>query len=331
MSRTEAREVWPYAHSANALDGMALRLDTNAAFEPTQSTFVLDPETGHGEQTRLTLEIQLDFDSDALLAEVALEAADVDLSLTVEHPYARSSVVVQRWPIAEVPRRCPVVIEPEDYSAGELSVRVAAILNRPLKRSERPRAWRAGALLAERTFSIHLPRTASLFNVENTSFAERKWDANALWYVRFRDLPAASESHPEEVVEVHLNKDLEALQFLWSPSATRRGPAIRVGVNMIRQLIASEILAEIAIAVLAEFRRVRRKDPDAVPADISLTTAVINALGELSLPMDRLLELAADEPGELRRRIQHMMEVGRSFGAQPYRDWLQSQGERGSA
>lgn len=331
MPRTESREVWPYAHSPNAFDGMALRFDPNGTFEPTQSTFILDPEAGLAEQDQLTLEVQLDFDVDALLDEVALTAADVDLTVTVEHPYARSAVVVHRWPIASSPRRCAAVLGPQDYSAGELSLRVAAILNRRQKRAAVGRAWRAGALLAERTFSIHLPRTASLFNVENTSFKERQWDPNALWYVRFRDLPAAPEARPEEVVEVHLNKDLEALQFLWSPGATRRGPAIRVGANMVRQLIASEILAEIAVAVLADFRRVRRDDPEAEPADLSLTKAVINALSELSLPTDGLLDLATEDPGELRRRIQHMMGVGRSFGAQPYRDWYQSQAERGSA
>lgn len=247
--RQLVRMVRPFAVANRALAACALRLEANEDFSPTVTTFDLDP-ISPDESRGLHPELRLELDPEATAREARIDADSIQLALSEEQPMAKINRLITRWPLGEIPRTYSFEIPADAYGQEAMEIRLSLVLSG--RRSRKPAdvtAWRPGSVLDERSWIIKRPTTRTLLPVENTSFESRGWDRNALWFIEFQDLASPQETRPEEYLQIHLNKDLPALQRLWAPSA-RRDPARRVVAGITQLTIAGSILSEMSVSVL---------------------------------------------------------------------------------
>lgn len=308
--------LWPFDRCDRALERVAMKLAADTAFDSARTTFVLDP-TVDGSPCDVPLELQLDTDPHLIETDCGIERGRSDLAVVLQDHLARTSELRARWPLERVPRHWRTTLA--DCCGGRVKLKVVVALNRSRARPAESRsiAFRQGSILAEKVFSLTVPTSRSLFPVENTSFSQHGWDSNALWYVEWRDLEAAHIQSPESTVTVHVNKDLPAFQELWRPAATRSGSLQRTTANMVRELVAAGIMAEIchaALASLASLGRAKVADATLLPEPESLTGRLVNLLrGNTSITNDDLTRWATTDPGRFSRRVQGLLESGAKF------------------
>lgn len=313
--RTLRRQVWPFARSEGALDAIALRLNATDEFDPAKTSFLMEaPEPGEVRPIYLDLRLRLDGNAIAQAALVPIEA--VSLCLLLEHTPARTVERLAEWPITGVPPRWEHEVPPLAYSGSELRVRLSAVFTAPTGPHQKPStaARRPGSILCDKAFAIRAPQSKSIFKVENTSFSLKGWEP-AIYFLDITDPIGAMTDPPEDVLEVHLNKDLPSLQYLWTRAATQHGPATRVAANMIRKTVLASVLADMAIPVLAALCQDSKSEEAVLPPEPgSLAERLLQTLCKLlRLSQGALVTLANDRPGELRRRIQGAVGVARAF------------------
>ncbi len=312
--RTESREIWPFAHARAAFDNCALRLDPNEEFDPRRSTFALDEQ---GLARDLPYELLLRVDARRLRETTEVAAREVDVALVLENDAAKRHEVLKRSSLEELPSRFEGMVPQARSGPRRVRFRLVALLNRERPRSRSGRfAWRVGSVLAERRFSVG-PSPDSLFRVHWTAFAEQGWDPRALWYVHARNIDLlCSDADPEEVIQVHLNKDLPALHALWEASATRNQDLSPVAA-LLRPLMASETLSGLATVVLRQLGHLQGERDDFDPEQIersSLGAIVLTGLKKgTRLSTAELIRLATDEPELLKMKIQGAIAVGRNY------------------
>jgi hypothetical protein len=322
-AHTERREIWPFSRATDGLDDVAFRVNRDGQFDSTLTSFELPADNGSGDSGPLTVEIQLPVILGSLAAACRVPPDSVELLVSIDHPGARTTRIFDRWS-ANVPKEVTITLQPTEYSPAEIIIRVGAVLARTLEPDD-DRAWRIGSALSSRELRIYRPISSSLFKIENTSFIERKWDP-AAWFVEFMNLEAAHEAPPEQVLTVHVNKDLEGLQMLLDPGASRRGPAVRVAAGMVRGLLLTGILADVTLEVLREFGRKRAETPDLEPDSGSMVEAVLSSLERaMGLPQPDLITLALENPLDFRRRVSGLKEITRAFGRESYEALLRGE------
>jgi hypothetical protein len=302
--------------SDGALERCALRVDAAADFLPEKTAFDLEP-VHSGEGAPLRIELRLFPDAPLAVSDTGLPMSAMALAVLEEHPSARITRTRGKWSLSEVPSLFSLELAPDAHGPDVIEIRIVIVLRDRRDAAQRSgSAWRAGSILATKSFAIRRPQAKSLLQVRNESFSEMGWDTKALWYVEYIDLSAPHEMEPDEVLRVYLNRDLDALQALWSPSATRhqgRGAVAR----MVRPMIAGEILASVATVVLGVAQRLKADGGPAFEiAENSLVRLLIDGLRRgVELEEARMLQTAADKPGELARKIQHLVGAGRAYGA----------------
>lgn len=319
QKRTLERTVYPFKVGEGALDRCALRLAGSDAFDPHVVSFDLDPS---GEPDALHPELFLSLSPAHVEEKAGLPARSMRLWVVEEHSMARITRVAATWQLHEVPQSHRIDFAPEAYGSQSFSLRLAIALAEQRDRAAaNGTAWRRGSLLCEKAFVIRRPTSTSLLPVRNTSFAAQGWEPSAIWYVQWHDLQAPHEASCEEALEVHLNKDLPALQALWSSSA-RRNPSRRPTANMVQRTIGAAILAEVSVAILGKLFDLRSGGTGEVDiADESIAGALLaNLTDALNTTRDHLIELAGQKPGDLTRRIQALVDCGKVFGVDALHD-----------
>lgn len=308
-----AWKVWPFDRSDRALDKVAMKLGRDSTFDAGRTTIVLEP-AADGAPRDIPLEVLLDPDVQAIEADCGIGRDRVYLSVVVSDVLARVTWEEKRWPLDRVPRIWKLTLR--DCSGGPVRVKIVATLrgSQPRGLSSRSVAFRDGSVLAQKVFSLSIPLSRSLFPVENTSFRDQGWDPNALWFVEWRDLDGAHLVSPEDAVVVHINKDLPALQELWRPAATRSNSLQRTTANMVRELVAAEILTELCCAAFGSFCRARASDATLTAEPESLTGRLLEVMQRRTgIVKDAPLLWAKDSPGQISISIQGLMKSGASF------------------
>lgn len=313
-SRTESREVWPFAHADKAFDLCALRIDRDTEMDPRRSVFTLDE---HALSSDVNYEFMLKLSVDQLSKSTLVQPDQIDVAIIFENDDARRHEMLQRWRLVEMPTKAQGVVRFNRYGPRRFRFRLAAFLAQ--KRASAPTfsANRLGSVLADRRFSIG-PSPESLFKVNWTSFiGQAGWDPNALWRVEVinADLFGA-DAEGDEVLKVHLNKDLPTLHALWESSATR-SPRLSPVAALLRPLIASQILCDLCEAVLGHLARSRENVPTDRAASLDTTSLAGRLLSKLRkathLDDSELIRLAGDAPEELSMRLQGLLGVGKKY------------------
>jgi hypothetical protein len=274
-------------------------------------SFEIDPE---GAASNLRVELALDLDPGWVEDECGIPSEELSFAVVEEQPFVRRNTLRAKWRIADVPDQHAFDVSADEYGSSPFSVRLVIVLHQDRPTTSVGTATRRHSIVSERDFLVHAPVSRSLFLVENTSFDERGWDRKALWYCEFRDLEGAAEGGPEEVLTVHLNKDLTALQELWRPAA-RRNPVRRPAAAMIQKLVGTGILVEVVSTVLNHHYAGTSEDDGepAIQAGSLLSRMRASLEVGLHLEFEEITRMAANQPGLLVRRIQDWTGCGSDF------------------
>jgi hypothetical protein len=183
-------------------------------------------------------------------------------------------------------------------------------------------AWRKGSVLAEKRFRIRRPHSETLFPVKNTSFERRGWESEALWYVEPLNIEECNEQSLKEVVLAHVNKDLDALQFLWNKSTPRRGKVPRIAANMVRKQIVAGLLHTVCRLVVCEANEKKGEEAQIDPDNGSATDVVLNLLEDVLSEEEQRknVQLMVEYPEEVERKLQHHVGCGDAFDESVERD-----------
>lgn len=314
LKRTLTRHTYPYRFSPQALRRCAIRVNESGEFDSTKSTFDLLEDDR--DPPELSIEVQVKVDLDLLESETGIGRDRIAVLVVEEQPSFRRNLVHHSWVSCSVPGDpARVRIAPMEYGSRKFRVRVVCVLDTVSTTPGIHEARRKGSILSERDFLFRVPTSPSLFNVENTSFLARGWDPKAAWYCEFTGLESVGSAPPEDVVTVHLNKDLPALQLLWTPSATRR-PNLRTTAHMVRSLVGTQILIDVFQAVVSKYCSVTRARERELEAEDGSMLALVRGTVKKTLQVDLedLVDLYEDDPGEISRRLQAATGVGSSLG-----------------
>jgi len=309
--RRESRESWGFKHFPTALGSCGLRIDANEPFDPVTSTFILEGMPGPEGQL---VELSLDLNAASLAAQSGLRLSDLELVLIYSNAESRRIAPLWRTGAAGHPRKWAGRISTETLSPRryELTLQLSLIRDRE---QELGKVWRRGSVVAGRTWVVTNPKSSSLFSVDWTSFSERPgWDRDAMWHVEFMSSDGFDSFSPEEVVQLHINKDLEALRTLFLPSARRSprlGPITAVLVPMVLAGVTTEIMGRVlrwAYPLVAE------GDLDLDDVDEkSLVARVLHAANSMGLHPADAIRLATEEPEKLVMLVQGRFKIGRSL------------------
>ena len=305
--REIARDSRSFPFFPRALSGCALRLSGDQHFDSGLSAFVVDDRVP---TQPLEFEVQLEASLDGLARQAGVPSEALALSVVLEQEDLKDHVVLQSWTGADLPKKWSATVPGEQVGHRRVAVRVMAHLDRE-REAAADRAWRNGSLLAEREFVISFQGTASIFKVAWESFRQKGWDPEAIWHVEFHVLDGFHELSPEEAVSVYTNKDLPALTWLLSSSASRHAK-MATPSKMTLRLVAAMAVADIAGPVLRDLRdraETAEVDPEAVDPE-TLAGRVVDALGRLGIRPEGAMHLASEQPSELRERLQSLTKVG---------------------
>lgn len=308
--RRESRESWSFKHFPTALRACALRMDPNETFDPVTSTFVVDQvPRDEGQYVEVALELNVAGVADQ--AQVGLE--DLEFVLLYSNAEARRVSPLWRSKASGHQRKWSGRISPRILSQRRYEVILQLVVRRELR--QRPgRPWRQGSVLAERSWTITSPTASSLFTVDWTSFSEREgWDGDAMWRVEIGSADGFDSGTPEEIVRLHVNKDLEALTALFSRSAGRShlAPVTAVLVPVVLSGVTTEILGRVlrwAYPLVAK----GDLDPMEIAPD-SLAARVFEAADKLGLSALEAGRIAVEEPGRLAMLVQGHFKIGQSL------------------
>ena len=309
--RRESRESWDFKHFPAALRACALRIDPNESFDPAISTFNIDGMPGpEGQYVEVSLELNATSVADQ--ARVVLD--DLEFVLLCSNAESRRITSLWRSIASARPSKQTVYIELSKLSPRRYEVVLQLVLARELRRQP-GRAWRKGSVLANRSWTIVSPTAASLFAVDWTSFSESEgWDRDAVWRVEFTGTDGFDSAQPEEIVRLHVNKDLVALRALFTRTARqspRLGPLTRVLVPVVQSGVTVEILGRV---LRWAHPRLLNEELDVIDIQSdSLAGRVFKAAEMLGLDPVEASRIAVDEPERLSMLVQGHFRIGRSL------------------
>lgn len=307
--RAVSRPSWPFSRSEHAFDGCALRIGAEP-FDSGKSTFIIDESEGFGIRD-LEFEVKLALDPARMTEETGIRPKDIQVAVILYNDGAKLHDQLARWPSESVPRTLNGSLKVGTYGPHEVELALVAFLGRGLEYRQ-GRAWRLGSSLAERQFRICVPTAASLLRVNWTSFAEKGWPSAALWHLQIRSVEGLLDALPEEVIEIHLNKDLPVLVELFSAAATRNAN-LSPTAAVLRPLVAAEILYDIVLAVLRGLAEHDEISVDDLEQD-RLAARVLALLREqANLEAMEAIRRAKEEPESLKGSIHAIVDVGRYY------------------
>lgn len=309
--RRESRESWDFKHFPAALRACALRIDPNEPFDPAASTFAIDSVPGPQGQY---VEVSLALNAASVADQARVMLDDLELVLLFSNAESRRITPLWRSSASGHPSKQPVHIESSMLSPRRYEVVLQLVLTRELRRHP-GRAWRKGSVLADRSWTIVSPTAASLFAVDWTSFSERQgWDRHAAWRVEFLGTDGFDSAQPEETVQLHVNKDLEALRALLAPTASRSprlGPITRVLVRVVLSDVTAEILGHVLRWAHPLLSNGQLNATD-IQSD-SLASQVFKAAKKLGLDPGEASRIAVEDPGRLSMLLQGHFGMGQSL------------------
>lgn len=308
--RTESRENWGFYHVFHGLQSCALRADSTQEFDPTLSTLTIESLKEGGP---LSLEVSLDLDASDLLQAAQLQLDEGEFMVAYSNTAAKRFSVLASWPASRVPKTWQGTVAAEDLNPGRSEVQLLMVL-REQRVQRGAEAWRKGSILAQRSFGLVYPDASTLFTVNWTSFSVQGWPENALWKVEFRVLEGFDDLDPEEVVSVHVNKDLPALVGLLQPAAQRDQKLAPFARALVPLLIAG-ITCELVTPVLRWLGGLVKEDAAVLEgiAEDSLAGRVLEAVKKFGLDAEQAIGLAELRPQELSVLLQDYFEVGRAL------------------
>jgi hypothetical protein len=269
---------------------------------------VVSEEEGFGTGP-LHLEFRLRLDIHRFAEGVNLKPEEIEVAMMLYNDASRRHCVMDRWDLSRVPIEVEKDLAGDTYGPQEVVLGLVAYLRRDLKPSL-THAWRKGSILSERSYKLIVPTAQTLFQVDWTAFEARGWPADALWSIEMMGLEDSYDSSSEDLIKVHLNKDLPALVDLFSAAALRR-PASSAAARVLRPVVVAGILADVSVEVLRTLNTLGTKKEDL--EERSLAARVMSVLEGQGLTMPQALSLADEESHLLRRAIQGAVGVGKAY------------------
>ena len=308
--RRESRELWGFKHFPTALRACALRIDPQERFDPVTSTFVVGDPTGPDGQY---VEVLMDLNAASLAEQAEVNLDDLELVLTFRNRESRLLLPLWRIGASGHPRKWGGRIPADRVSPRRYQLTLQLSLANDRER-ELGQAWRTGSILASRSWTVTNPDRSSLFNIDWTSFSDKGWDRDAIWRVEFMSADGFDSASPEETLNLHINKDLEALRSLFQQSArrsSRLAPITAVLVPMVLSAVTTEIITRV-LRWAHPLVVARELDLSEVDGD-SLAGRVVTAVGKLGFEPSEAARLTVDEPETFVTLVQGGFNVGRSL------------------